>query len=138
MLSVSKYERDHIDAAKAKVREDVAAFEAVAKAAGKGGAGAVATLEPVFFNNMVLALEALFMHRGRGQEGKDGNPLNEVRVLSVSLLQNGGRMGADKTIKLKPTESVLGYEVGDEIKVSAADFDRLSTAYFDEIEARFT
>ncbi len=86
---------------------------------------------------MVLALEHCFCHRLRGVEGKDGNALNESRVLAASLMENGGRMGADKTIKLKPAESLLKYEPGATIALSEADFTLLADAFFAEIERRF-
>lgn len=86
---------------------------------------------------MVLTLDSYFTHRARTLEGKDGNPLNEVRVLCASLMQNAGTLADDKTIKLKPAASVLGYEVGDEINVTEADFVRLSEAFFAELESRF-
>jgi hypothetical protein len=34
------------------------------------------TSETTFFNNMVLLLDYLFVHRLRMAEGKDGDPLN--------------------------------------------------------------
>ncbi|ORM31886.1 hypothetical protein [Williamsia sp. 1135] len=82
-------------------------------------------------------LDVFFTHRTRGVEGKNGNPINEVRVLTQSLLENDGRLGVDNTIKLKPETSVLGLRVGDEIKLTAPDFTRLADAYFDEMDARF-
>lgn len=51
---------------------------------------------------MVLALDQLFVHRARGIEGKDGNPLNEVRVLCTSIMANGGVLVKDSQIKLDP------------------------------------
>jgi hypothetical protein len=86
---------------------------------------------------MVVALDHAFTHRGRGIEGKDGNPIDEVRVIAASLVENGGAMGTDKTIKLKPADSVLGFAPGDEIRVDEAGFRRLADAYFAEIERRF-
>lgn len=80
----------------------------------------------------------LFVHRTRALEKKDGNPLNEVRMICNSLLQNQGMLAADNAIKLDPSKSVLGLHVGDEIRMNAADFQRLSDAFFDEIEAKFT
>lgn len=70
-------------------------------------------------------------------EGKDGNPLNEVRVLCNSLLNNGGLMASDKQIKLDPAKSILKYQVGDEIKLSEADFALLAKAFFAEIESKY-
>jgi len=46
-------------------------------------------------------------------------------------------MRADRQIKLPPERSVLKLEVGDPIKISAADFERLSAAFFTELERRF-
>lgn len=42
-----------------------------------------------------------------------------------------------KTIRMKPEGSVLGYEVGDEIKLSEADFQRLAEGFFAEIASRY-
>ena len=85
---------------------------------------------------MVLTLDSYFTHRARALEGKDGNPLNEVRVLCNSLVQNGGLLAPDKTIRLKPATSVLGYDAGDEISVTEDAFVRLSDAFFAEIESK--
>jgi hypothetical protein len=56
---------------------------------------------------MVLILDTYFTHRSRTTEGKDSNPLNEVRVLCNSILENKSVLRADKSIKLKPETSVL-------------------------------
>ena len=73
--------------------------------------------ETVYFNNLVLSLELDFVHRTRGLQGKDGNALNEARVISNSIMTNKGRLLPDKTIKLDPEKSVLKYTVGEKIKV---------------------
>jgi hypothetical protein len=86
---------------------------------------------------MVLVLDASFADRLRGKEGKDGNPLNEVRMLCGSLLQHDRVFTADKTIKLKPEQTALHLEIGDAIVLTEADFARLANAFFAEIEARF-
>jgi hypothetical protein len=91
----------------------------------------------VFFNDLVFVLDGFFMHRTRAVEGKNGNPLNEVRVLCMSMLENGGRLGVDKTIKLKPESSVLGLSEGDEIRLTAEQFGTLADAYFAELDSRF-
>ena len=86
---------------------------------------------------MVLALDSYFVHRARAIEKKDGNPLNEVRMLCNSMMNNNKIMCADKTIKFAPAKSVLKYRVGDEIKLNEADFILLSSAFFAEIESKY-
>ncbi len=135
MLGVKLYTREYVDACRARVDEDVAAFRAVA-AAGNGD-GVLAAFEQRFFNEMVVVLDRLFVHRLRGVEGKDGNPLNEVRVMCESLLTNDGLMGTDPTIKLVSSASVLKYQPGDRIALREDDFVKLSRAFFDEMERRF-
>lgn len=91
----------------------------------------------MFFNNLVLVLDNLFVHRTRALEGKDGNPMNEVRVVCNSLLNNGGKLLTDKSIKLNPAKSVLGLQAGDAINLTEADFVRLSEAFFTAVETVF-
>ena len=139
MLGKNSYSKDYIKASRARVDAQVSAYKSFVKKAKKSaGDAAVATFEPVFFNNMVLTLDSYFTHRLRTVEGKDGNPLNEVRVLCASILENDGVMGSDKTIKMKPENTVLQLAVGDKINVTEADFVRLAAAYFAEIEAKFS
>jgi hypothetical protein len=98
MLAVSNYSQEHIDRTRRRIEADTAAIAA---------AGVSTDAEAAFFNNMVLALDHYFLHRVRKLEGKDGNPLNEVRVLCDSLIENDGVFTEDSTIKLKPGETVL-------------------------------
>lgn len=135
MLSVTTYEPAFIDAARSRVDEALAAYRAAVASA---PAEAVAALEPSFFNDQVLLLDYRFVHRARGQEGKDGNPMNEVRVIANSLVTNGGVLLADKQIKLKPETSVLGLAVGDEIRLTEDQFVRLCDAYFASIRTVFS
>ena len=139
MLGKNSYSKDYIKASRARVDAQVSAYKSFVKKAKKSaGDAAVASFEPVFFNNMVLTLDSYFTHRLRTVEGKDGNPLNEVRVLCASILENDGVMGSDKTIKMKPENTVLQLAVGDKINVTEADFVRLADAYFAEIESKFS
>ena len=82
-------------------------------------------------------MDNAFVHRLRVREGKDGNVLNETRLLTNSLLNNGGVMLLDKSIKYTPETAVLKYQPGDAIKLSEADFERLCAAFFAEIESKF-
>ena len=135
MLSMSKYSQQYIDECRVTLDAQVSAYrELVAVVTDRGAAD---RFEPVFFNNMVIVLENYFVHRLRAAEGKDGNPLNEVRLLSTSMLTNNGKLVADKQIKLDPAKSVLRYAVGDEIRVRATDFDRLCKAFFAELESKY-
>lgn len=143
MLSRNSYTQEYIDQCRARVAAQVAAFKKLVAAARKRGTSdaslgaALESFEPVFFNSMVLALEGSFVHRGRTIEGKDGNPLNEVRMLCTSMLEHDGRMTADRSIKLDPSTSVLHHQFGDEIRLSQADFVALSDAFFAEIERKY-
>jgi hypothetical protein len=144
MLAVKSYGQEYIDDVRRKIDAQVDAYRDLAatrtRLAGATKTEFQATLdvfEPVFFNNLLLALENYFVHRTRALEGKDGNPLNEVRLLCTSMMSNDGLLAADKQIKLKPETSVLGYAVGDEIQVREDDFVRLAKAFFAEIEAKF-
>ena len=136
MLSVNKYPQDYVDACRARVKAQVSTYRNLIKTT--KSQSAIASFEPVFFNNMAIILDSYFVHRARTMEGKDGNPLNEVRVVCNSLIQNGGALSADKTIRMNPAKSVLKYQVGDEIRLSEADFLRLAEAYFAEIESKYS
>ena len=132
MLGVKNYPQTYIDSCRARVDAQAATYRDLV------AAGDVPkSFESVFFNNMVVVLDSYFTHRLRGVEGKDGNPLNEVRVLANSMLENNDTMAADSTIKMDPATSVLGYKVGDPIRVTEQDFARLAEAFFAGIESKF-
>jgi len=90
-----------------------------------------------FFNNMVLVLDRYFVHRLRMVTGKDGNPLNEVEMLWDSLMNNDGILRGSNVIKLIPDQSVLKLSIGDPIRITEEEFERLSAAFFAEIESKF-
>ena len=141
MLGRKTYTQDYIDACRARVDADLRAYR---KQVGKTPSK---EFEVRFFNDQVLLLDHMFLHRLTGIEGKDGNPLNEVRVLCNSILPNQGKLQVDKlpgwpnsagaSIKLPPERSVLKLRVGDDVKLSEADFVRLSKAFFAEIEKKY-
>ncbi len=132
MLSVTKYPAEYVAAARARFASHVQAFDRL------GQGDAVAAFEPVFFDNLVLALDNTFTHRARALEGKDGNAMNEVRVLCSSLTEHDGVLTQIKAIKLDPDRSVLGLRDGDRIALTRDDFARLSEAFFEGIEGTFT
>lgn len=91
-----------------------------------------------FFNHMVLVLDHYFVHRARTSELKDGNPLNEVRMLCESIMLYDNIMTKEtKSMKYEPSNSVLKYNIGDEIKVKEEDFELLFKAFFSEMERKF-
>jgi hypothetical protein len=62
---------------------------------------------------------------------------NEVRILCDSLMNNNGVLRGDEQIKLTSERSVLKLHVGDPIRLTEAEFQRLSAAFFAELEHRF-
>jgi hypothetical protein len=133
MLGVKTYKRDYITACRKKLDADVAAYGKLPSAAKKAS-----DFETAFFNNMVLVLDHLFVHRLRTVEGKDGNPLNEVRVLGDSLMEHNGVLTPEKSIKLAPERSVLKLEPGDKIALTESQFVLLADSFFDEIKSKFS
>ena len=87
--------------------------------------------------DVIVGLEMAFVHRLRGQEGKDGNPLNEVRMIAASVLEFGGVMTLDKTIKWKPEASVTGLRIGDKIALDRMQVGKLVDAFFEELAKKY-
>ncbi|HEY7609455.1 MAG TPA: hypothetical protein VIF14_09505 [Alphaproteobacteria bacterium] len=133
MLDVSRYAKDDVVACRANVAAQLASYRKLLAAKPSG----IEAFERRFFNHMILALDHYFMHRLRNKEGKDGNPLNEVRMLSNAIMENEGRMSRDKTIRYEPETSILKFKPGDEIRLDAAAFARLSAAFFDEVAKKY-
>ncbi|MCU1355294.1 MAG: hypothetical protein JWM89_712 [Acidimicrobiales bacterium] len=139
MLGRKDYTRDELDNGKAAVGRQLAAHETLAEAiaADEEAAAAFEAFDGQLFNNLMLMLDRLYVHRVRAVTGKDTNPLNEVELICESLMNNGGVFEPGKVVKYKQDESVLKLAPGDEIHLSAAGFERLSAAFFAELEARF-
>src|SRR5437868_6214000 len=134
MLGVSSYKKDYVEDCRAKVEVQLAAWRKLAAGADKA---AVAAFAPGYFATMVLAVDHYFLHRLRKQEGKDGNPLNELRMLCNGIQENGGVLSADSTIKYDPARSVSGVAIGARIVLDETTFARLAGAFFDEIEKNY-
>jgi len=141
MLGMKTYTPEYINACRARVEADLRAYrKQVDKAPSK-------TFEARFFNDQVLLLDYAFVHRLSGIEGKDGNPLNEVRVLCNSLLYNQGKLQVERLpgwpnsavsgLSLSPDKPVLKLKPGDDIQLSEADFVKLYKAFFAELEKRY-
>ena len=153
MLGMKAYDPKYIEDCHSRVESGVSAYKKLAAAVRKhpedaGLASALVALETAFFNNLLLTLDYSFVHRVAMVEGKDGNPLNEVRILCNSVLLNHGVMAksypwphvsalGDKSIKLSPENSVLKQELGEEIELTEVEFSRLSDAFFEEMRRKF-
>src|SRR3954454_18076353 len=145
MHGMRQYDGDYIDACRSRVETQTAMFREVARAARDHGdadmsglEGALESLESEYFNNMLLVLEGYFVHRLLEVEGKDGNALNEVRLLARSLMENGGTVVEDSELRLDPERSVLGLRAGEPVRLTLQQYPRLSNAFFRELERRFT
>jgi hypothetical protein len=91
--------------------------------------GAFAAFEPVYFNNLAIALDARFAGRR-----DDAGPLAELRLLRDSLLEHGGVMAGAPARGHDPSASVLGLDVGDRIALNADDFEALAAAVLAALE----
>ena len=134
MLGRADYPIEFIMRCRKRAERQLKLYDALAKTDGK----AAEAFAPEFFNTMVLALDHYFMHRLRGKEGKDGNPLNEVRMLAASLHENDGVMTKDNTIKYDPAKSVTGIAVGEKILLDRKQFGALADGFFGEIADKFS
>jgi hypothetical protein len=140
MLAITGYPQAFVDGCRRRIETQLRTYDELLAAAGdpaSPGDDLVAAFETQFFANLVLALDHSFMHRQRSLEGKDGNPINEVRMLANSLLEHDGVLTAEKAIKYDAGKAVAGIGIGDRISLDEKAFRLLSDGYFAEIEKRF-
>ena len=91
---------------------------------------ALSAFEPVFFNNLLVALDARFAPRARGQAG------DEVALLAAALLRHGGVLTRDAARPHDADASVLRLDFGERVALNADDFDAVSTAFLAELADR--
>jgi glutamine phosphoribosylpyrophosphate amidotransferase len=142
MLGRKDYTQDEYDQARAAVAQQIASFKKVATIVDKAGgdkktAAAFDGFEAVYFNNMAVVLDRYFVHRVRMATGKDGNAINELELITDSLMNNAGTFRGNNVIKYVPESSVLKLKVGDPIALSLDDFERLADAFFEELNRKF-
>lgn len=123
------YTQEYVDAARARTARQIAAFVAESDITPE--------FESVFFNNLLVVLDAAFVHRSADVALDDGNPLNEVRLVAASLLENDEIMGTGSQIVMAPQESVLSLAEGGSIRLDHGSFMKLAAAFFADLEAKF-
>ncbi len=136
MLAVNKYPRDYVEEIKSKFSRYAEVYRKLRDEREKSGS--MDGFEQVYFNNLLLALDSHFAHRARAAERKDGNPLNEVRMICSSLTLHDGVLSVDKTIKYDPAKAVLKYPLGQKIELTEAEFLKISSAYLDDLITKYT
>jgi len=137
MLATNTYAHDFIDHCRSMMDSQLTAFEVLNARPHEGGDDDE-RFETLLCNHLIIVLDAYFVNRTRGIEGKDGNPMNEVRMLAASILHHDGVFTADTSIRYKQDTAVLGLALGDTISLTVDQVRALTTAYFDAIQERFT
>jgi hypothetical protein len=142
VLGRKNYTGAEIDHAKSAVKKQLTVYRALVRAVENETTAekvhaARADFDGQFFNNLTLALDRYFVHRLRVVTGKDGNPLNEVELIADSLMNNRGVLRGNNVIKYDPGHAVVKLEIGDKIHLTEAQFERLSAAFFTDLERKF-
>jgi hypothetical protein len=140
MLGRKTFTQQELDHAKASMDAQLGAYDDLVAAIDTDNPEvkqALEAFEPLFCNNLTLALDRRFVHRLRVVTGKDANPLNEVELITDSLLNNGDVLHGSTVIKYKPEQTVVKLDVGEPIALSADDYKRLSAAFLGDIDAKF-
>jgi hypothetical protein len=135
MLAVTSYKPPCVESCRARIAHQLATYRALAAKAGPSEA--LGAFSADFCSSMILALDHMFQYRLRNAELKDGNPLNELRMLANSLMEGGGVLLADKTIKYDAAKAVAEIAVGQEIELDVDTFERFARAVLGEIEKKY-
>jgi hypothetical protein len=137
VLGRKDFTHEELDAARASLDVQLAAYRALAETVPEPGAAARDTFEALFCDNLALALDRRFVHRLRTVTGRETNPLSELELVADSLIDNGGVFRTGTVVRYESERSMLGLKPGDRIRMRAEDVERLSHAVLDELEKRF-
>jgi len=138
MLNVVNYSVEYINHCRLNIQAQLQTYQQmIAVAPSSDFKQARVRFESHFFCNMIILLESYFIHRSRNNEKRDGNPLNQVRMISASLMNNHGIMTGDKSIAYNPEKAVLKIPVGAQVRIDQAGFEKLSEAFLKEIEKKY-
>ena len=136
MLGRKTYTQEELDHGRTAIDRQLTVYKTLVGELPSGSTSR-ADFEATFLNNLTLVLDRYYVHRVRAVAGKDANPLNEVEMIAESLMNNDGILQASTVLKYVPEQAVVQLKVGDRIRLSLDDFERLSSAYFAELERRF-
>lgn len=128
MLGRQNYPREYIEHCQEDIAAQIAEFREMPPVS-KSFAERLAS-------HLVIVMDACFTHRARNVEGKDGNALNEVRVLAQSLMY-GSIVVEDSTVTWDTENMVLGLTKGDEIELTMGQVDHLQRAFFAELTRKY-
>jgi hypothetical protein len=139
LLGRKTYTSEELNRARTAIQQQLTAYHALARSVDGNPRAktALEAFEPLFFNNMALALDRYFVHRLRAVTGKDTNPLNEVELFAEALMNHDGILPGNTVIKYVPEKSVAKVRIGEPIQLDADEFERLAEAFLDEIERKF-
>jgi hypothetical protein len=141
MLGRKNYTQEELDHAKKAIDQQLSAYKKLVKvvegSSDPKAKAALESFEPLFATNMALVLDRYFVHRLRMGTGKDTNPLNELELMVDALITNDGVLRENKVIKFDPEQSVVKLKIGDRVKLTAEEFERLSKAFFTDLAAKF-
>jgi hypothetical protein len=134
------FTHEEIDRARAAVNRQLAAYRTLAAAVTAAGdedaATALAELEPIVFDHMVLALDRFFVAREREVTGTATTPLDELELLAGSVMVSDGVLRTDTEVAYDPGAAVLGLQPGDRLTLTADRFEELADAVLSDLEAR--
>src|SRR3954469_15273144 len=130
MLGRKTFTQQEIDDAAASLDAQLAAYKRL-------DGEALAAFEPLFFNHLALALDRRFVHRLRSVTGKGATPLNELELVTESLMNNDGIFRGNNVIKDDPEATVLRLSPGDRIALRQDDFERLSAGVIAELREKY-
>lgn len=142
MVGGTTYTLEEINNARFSFAAQLDAYATLAgEITGDTAVAALADFEPLFFNNLVLALDRCFVHREHANTGANGHPPHEAALIEVALivdsLINHNAVLPDAPIEgYRPEDGIVGLEPGDDIRLTAEEFERLSSAFLGELEAR--
>jgi hypothetical protein len=129
---------DIIQACRTEIAAQIQAYRDLVGAASKASGmsltridAALAAFEPVFFNNLLLALDARFRQVWPAAQG---DAIAELRLLADSLLGHGGVLTASPAIRHDAGASVLRLDLGERIALNADDFEALCAAFLAAVE----